>query len=307
MGWIRARFWSHFVVVWMLTVAVVTQWGSGPHLGLHALPMAVIASWAWAVHCASDRRTEVAEGFRAQHLTWNSLLRTGPLNAPSPLYRTTVQRMQNIERHLQGVARAHRLQRLTIAFSDGWDPAGDGNEAASLRDGRRAHVWLGSNWVGPGDTDHLPAVLEHELGHILRRDNERSTVLQAVGVLLTVLAAAWLPLAVAVLVAAALRLLYTCWVWHSELACDACAVRTCGRDAVIALWGRNTNLLRTLPQPARLGLVLRAASTHPPYRLRTWWAQRVNAPAAPGTHPLAGAPAPTAGPHLYATGLSREH
>ncbi|MFH8257827.1 M48 family metalloprotease [Streptomyces roseolus] len=199
--------------------------------------------------------------------------------------------MQSIERHLVCVARAHHLHRLTIAFSDGWDPTGDGNEAASLRDGRRAHVWLGSNWVGPGDTTHLPAVLEHELGHILRRDNERSTFLQAGGVLLAVLATAWLPLTLAVLVAAALRLLYTGWVWHSELACDARAVRTCGRDAVIALWRRNTDLLRTLPQPARRGIVLRAAATHPPYRLRVWWALRITA--SPGTvsHPLAVLPA----------------
>ncbi|MGW3387369.1 hypothetical protein [Streptomyces cinereoruber] len=199
--------------------------------------------------------------------------------------------MRNIERHLLGVARAHRLQRLTIAFSDGWYPAGDRNEAASLRDGRRAHVWLGSNWVGPDDTDHLPAVLENELGHILRRDNERSTVLQAVGVFLTVLVTAWLPLALAVLAAAALRLLYTGWVWHSEFACDARAVRTCGHVAVIALWRRNTDLLRTLPQSARLGIVLRAAATHPPYRLRVWWALRITAPPGAASHPLAVLPA----------------
>ncbi|MCX4827030.1 M48 family metalloprotease [Streptomyces sp. NBC_01142] len=289
-GWIRDRFWSHFVVGWMLTIAVITRWGSGPHLGLHALPMAVIASWVWAVHCASDRRTQVAEGFRAQHHTWNRLLRSRPPHAPGPLYSAAVQLMRSTESHLWAVAREHRLQRLSIAFTDGWDPAGDGNEAASVGAGRRAHVWLGSNWFGPGDTDHLPAVLEHELGHILRRDNARSTVVQAVGVLLVVLAAAWLPWSLAVLAAVALRLLYIGWVWHSELACDARAVRACGRNSVIALWRRNTALLRTIPQPARLWLGLRSATTHPPYRLRIWWARRISAPAAPKPHPLAAMP-----------------
>ncbi|MGC5266701.1 M48 family metalloprotease [Streptomyces cyaneofuscatus] len=291
MSWIRDHFWSHFVVGWVLTTAIVTQWGSGAHLGLHALPMAVIAGWAWALHGASDRRAQVAEGFRAQHHTWNSLLRSTPSQTPSPhLYNMFVQRMRNTERHLRAVAREHRLQRLSIAFTDGWTLAGDGNEAASVGDGRRAHVWLGSNWFGPDETAHLPVVLEHELGHILRRDNQRSTVLQAVGLFLVVLAAAWLPLPVAILTAAAIRVLYVGWGWWSELACDARAVRACGRDAVILLWGRNTELLRTLPRSARLWHGLRSASTHPPYRLRVRWARRISAPVAPGAHPLAALP-----------------
>ncbi|MDG4536844.1 hypothetical protein [Streptomyces sp. AV19] len=104
---------------------------------------------------------------------------------------------------------------------------------------------------------------------------------------LVVLAAACLPLPVAVLAAAALRLLYIGWVWRCELACDARAVRACGRGSVIALWRRNTDLLCTLPRPVRLWHALRSASTHPPYRLRVWWARRVSAPAVPGPHPLA--------------------
>lgn len=285
MGWIRNRFWSHFVVVWVLTATVIARWGSGTHLGLHAVPMAVVASWAWAVHCAGDRRAQMAEGFRAQHHTWNSLLRSRPPHGSSPLYNPFVQRMRSTERHLRTVTRDYQLQRLSIAFTDGWHPDG-GNEAASISDGRRGHVWLGSDWFGP-DTVHLPVVLEHELGHILRRDNQRSTVLQALGVLLMVLATAWLPLSVAVLATAALRLLYIGWAWHSELACDTRAVRACGRDPVIVLWRRNTELLRTLPRSARLWHGLRSAFTHPPFRLRIWWAQRISAPATPQTHPLA--------------------
>lgn len=287
MGWIRDCFWSHFVVGWMLTIAVITRWGSGTGVGLHALPMAAIAGWAWAVHSTGDLRTQVAEGFRAQHHTWNSLLRPSPSHAPSPLCSATVQRMRSTESHLRAVAREHRLQRLSIALIDGWDPDGKANEAASVSEGRRAHVWLGSNWFTPGDTDHLPAVLEHELGHILRRDNTRSTVLQAVGLFLVVLAAAWLPWPLALLSAAALRLLYIAWAWHSELACDARAVRACGRDAVIALWRRDTTLLRTLPPLARPWLVLRSATTHPPYRLPIWWARHLSAPAVPDLHSLA--------------------
>ncbi|MCQ1577173.1 M48 family metalloprotease [Streptomyces parvus] len=286
MWWIRDRFWSHFVVGWVLTIAVLIRWGSGTHLGLHAVPMAVIASWAWALHCTRDRRVQVAEGFRAQHHTWNSLLRSRPPHDASPFHRAFVQRMSHAEQHLRAVARAHRLQRLSIAFTDGWHPSGDGNEAASVAEGRRAHLWLGSNWFGPKDTMHLPVVLEHELGHVLRRDNQRSTVLQAVGVLLVVLATAWLPLSAAFVTAAALRLLYTVWVWHSELACDARAVRACGRDSVTHLWRRNVNVLRTLSPLARLEHGLRSVPTHPPYRLRIWWAQRVKAPALK-PHPLA--------------------
>ncbi|MFI5864733.1 hypothetical protein [Streptomyces sp. NPDC051546] len=285
-GWIRDRFWSHLIVAWTLMIAIVTQSGSGPRLGLHAIPMAVIASWAWVLHVASDRRTQVAEGFRAQHHTWNSVLRRPPLD-PTPLYRAVAERMRTTEEHLHTVARKYRLQRLSIAFVDGWDRDGDGHEAASLRDGRRAHLWLGSNWFAPEDTVHLPVILEHELAHIERRDNQRSSVLQAVGVLLSVLAAAWLPLPGSLLTAAALRLLYMGWVWNGELACDARAVRTCGRASVIVLWRRNTDLLRTLPRTARLWHGLRSASTHPPYRLRVWWALRVSAPAAPDSHPLA--------------------
>ncbi|MEH6376246.1 M48 family metalloprotease [Streptomyces sp. KLMMK] len=286
-GWIRDRFWSHIIAAWMLTIAVITQQGSGPHLGLHALPMAVIASWAWALHRASDCRTLVAEGFRAQHHTWNSLLRARPSHAPGPSYSAVIQRMRSTEDHLRAVARKHRLQRLSIAVIDGWDPAGDANEAASVGDGRRAHLWLGSNWFAPDDTIHLPAVLEHELGHILRRDNQRATALQAAGVFLVVLAAAWASWPVALLTAAALRLLYTGWAWHSELACDARAVRTCGRAPVTALWRHNTHLLRTLPTPARLRLSWKSVPTHPPYRLRLWWAQQVSAPSAAIPHPLA--------------------
>ncbi|MFD6329225.1 hypothetical protein ACFWGI_06550 [Streptomyces niveus] len=185
------------------------------------------------------------------------------------------------------MARAHHLQRLSIAFTDGWHPDCDGNEAASVSDGRRGHVWLGSDWFGPDETIHLPVVVEHELGHILRRDNQRSTVLQAAGMLLMVLATAWLPLTVAVLTTVALRLLYIGWAWHSELACDTRAVRACGRLPVIFLWRRSTELLRTLPWPARLWHGLRSAPTHPPFRLRIWWAQRITAPAAPAPHPLA--------------------
>ncbi|MFF7953609.1 M48 family metalloprotease [Streptomyces griseorubiginosus] len=194
--------------------------------------------------------------------------------------------MRTTERHLHAVARQHRIHRLTIAFVDGWDQDGHGNEAASLRDGRRAHLWLGSNWFGPEDTAHLPVVIEHELGHILRRDNQCSTVLQATGVLLSVLAAAWLPLLLAVLAAGVLRLLYTGWSWWTELACDRRAVRICGREAVIALWGRHTALLGDLPRQVLLWNGLRSASTHPPYGLRMWWARRTDVPSAVALHPL---------------------
>ncbi|MGW3957580.1 M48 family metalloprotease [Streptomyces sp. NPDC004752] len=296
--WIPKRYWSHIFVGWMVMTAIVTRWESDAHLGLDVLPMAVIASWAWALHRASALRDQVAEGFRAQHHTWNRHLRSRPPHDPSPLYSAFVQRMRSTERHLHAVARAHRLHRLTIAFVDGWDLDGSGYEAASLRDGRRAHVWLGSRWLGPDDTVHLPVVLEHELGHILRRDNQRSTVLQATGVLLTVLAAAWLPLFLTVLAAVVLRLLYIGWSWWTELACDGRAVRICGRDAVIALWKCHTALLGDSSRPVRLWKGLRSASTHPPYGLRMWWARRTDVPSVYEPHPLislsgAGGQAPT--------------
>ncbi|MFJ5951450.1 hypothetical protein [Streptomyces noursei] len=292
MGWIRDRFWSHIIVAWMLTVAVITQQGSGPHLGLHALPLAVVASWAWALHSDNDRRLQLADGFRAQHWSWNNFLRAPQPADPSPLYRAVVRRMESTERYLSVIARRHRLQRLTIALIDGWSQDGHADDAASLRQGRRAHIWLGSNWFDPRDTSHLPVLLEHELAHVLRNDNARAAVAQAVGMLLTVLAAAWLPLPAAALVAGALLLLYTGWSWWSELACDAQAVRTCGREAVIALWKRNCTLLNSAPRLARLWNGLLSACTHPPYRLRIWWAQHTEAPSTPASHPLTVPPTP---------------
>ncbi|MER5372596.1 hypothetical protein [Streptomyces sp. NPDC002553] len=286
MSWIRDRFWSHFVVGWVLVTVVLIRWDGSTRLGLHALPMALIASWAWALHWGRDIRVQVAEGFRAQHHTWNSLLRSWPPHDPSPLHREFVQRMGSAEQYLRAMVRAHRLQRLSIAFTDGWHPGCDGNEAASVSEGRRAHLWLGSNWFGPEQTIHLPVILEHELGHVLRRDTQRSTVLQAAGVFLVVLAAAWLPLSTIVPSVVALRLLYVGWVWHSELACDTRAARACGSEMVILLWRRNTGLLCTLSPLARMKYNLRSAFTHPPYWLRIWWTRRVNAPAT-SAHPLA--------------------
>ncbi|MFF3958491.1 M48 family metalloprotease [Streptomyces sp. NPDC001890] len=284
---ILRRYWSHLVIAWTMTATICARWESGTHLGPDTLPMAVIASWAWVLHCVSDLRVQVAEGFRAQHHTWNSILRSGPSHEPSPLYSAFVQRMRSTEEHLRAVAYSHRLHRLTIAFPDSWDQADDSRGAASLQHGRHGHVWLGSNWFEPNATAHLPVVLEHELGHILRRDNLRSTMVQAAGVFLMVLAAAWLPLDIAFLAAAALRLLYTGWLWGSELACDARAVRTCGRDAVIALWTHSAALQSTHPRPVRLWSGLCSAFTHPPYRLRIWWARRTDTPTTHGPHPLA--------------------
>ncbi|MCZ1011919.1 hypothetical protein [Streptomyces lydicus] len=284
--WIRRRYWSHFIVGWIVMTAVITQRGSGPHLGLDALPVAVIASLAWALHSDNDLRLQIADGFHAQHQSWNSILRAPQPADPSPLYRAVVRQMESTERYLGAIARKHRLQRLTIALIDAWSRDAYADEAASLRQGRRAHIWLGSNWFGPETAEHLPVVLEHEVAHVLRCDNSRSTVAQAVGVLLTVLAAAWLPLSAAALTAGALWLLCIARSWWSELACDARAVRACGRDAVIALWMRNSALQRSAPRPARLWNGLLSASTHPPYCLRIWWAQRTRAPFTLAPHPL---------------------
>lgn len=287
--WIRDRFWSHCIVAWMLMVAIVGRRGDGPHLGLDALPLAVIASWAWALHADSDLRRDIAEGFQAQHQTWNRFLRGRPPLDPSPLYTAVLHRMHATETYLHTIARRHRVQRLTVAFADSWSPLGHPHEAASIRQGRRAHIWLGSNWLGPDDTEHLPVILEHELGHILRRDNQRATALKAAGILLMVLAAAWLALPTAILVTVGLWLLNIIWSWWSELACDARAARLCGRDAVIALWERNTALQHDTPAPVRLWNSARSATTHPPYRLRLWWARHVSASAAV-PHPLATPP-----------------
>lgn len=43
-------------------------------------------------------------------------------------------------------------------------------DARSTGHGHRGHVWLGMRWLHPRHTAHLPAVLEHELAHLQRRD-----------------------------------------------------------------------------------------------------------------------------------------
>ncbi|MER5888065.1 hypothetical protein ABT160_29960 [Streptomyces sp. NPDC001941] len=285
---LQGRYWSHLVVTWVMVAVLAKRWSEGAPLGREVVPLAVIAGCAWALHARYDIGRDITIGFHAQQQTWNLHLSTlAPLN-PSPPYGQLLHRMRETEHYLHTAVRRHRVQRLTIAFPD---PIGYGlpHEAASLRQGRRAHLWVGTNWLGPEDSEHLPVILEHELGHIQRRDNQRITALQALLILLAILSTAWLTPLAALLSITALRLLHVAWSWKSELACDDRAVRQCGRDAAIAFWQRCA-----LSQPARplsglprLRNSLRSALSHPPDRLRLWRARRIQGPDGDRSHPLA--------------------
>jgi Zn-dependent protease with chaperone function len=270
---IRQDYWSHLLIGAMVTIAAATRWRSDTHLGLHGLLMAVIAGWARLLHFATDARREIIDGRQASRWTWASVQQAQDEPDASSCRGAEIRRMRTIDEYLSTIAQQHRLQQLTVAVVDRWDQRGHPKEAASIRQGRRAHIWLGSSWLAPEDADHLPVLIEHELGHVLRHDNQSILAVQATGILFVVLAAAWLPFSVAVLVAAVLWLLHTAWCWWKELACDARAVRVCGPDAVIALWAHAIALQVSSPRPVRLWKGLRSARSHPPSRVRIWWAR----------------------------------
>ncbi|MFE9468584.1 hypothetical protein ACFYNW_34035 [Streptomyces virginiae] len=81
--------------------------------------------------------------------------------------------------------------------------------------------------------------------------------------------------------------------WWAELACDAAAVRACGRTSVAAMWNADLADERTTSLTARAWNFIRAGHLHPPLRLRRGFA--LHAPLRPSgaPHPLSTLPSPS--------------
>lgn len=208
----------------------------------------------------------------AQHLTWDAYVRPARVPPePDALYVAMAERMRQTEQHVGDFAARHRLQRLSLALTG--HRLGDLHEAGAVRYRDRAHLWLGARWFHPADTRHLAALLEHELAHVRRSDTRRQTAVGTLAVAVSVAAAAWLPPSAAALVIGAVCGGLTAISWWSELACDTSAIRVCGADAVAAMWTLDIDEARTRSRLARTRDVLLAMRTHPPLRLRRWWAR----------------------------------
>ncbi|MFC8013953.1 M48 family metalloprotease [Streptomyces cinereoruber] len=81
-----------------------------------------------------------------------------------------------------------------------------------------------------------PAVLEHELAHLQRRDTGKRIAVETAAVTMVVLASGLLPLPAFVLTTAIAGTLTVLYSWWGELACDLAAARVCGRTAVANMW-----------------------------------------------------------------------
>lgn len=268
-GWGRNKQrGASLVVVAVLTCQTLATAVNGPH------PIAVYtafingAFWTWHGHYTSDRAT--SSGSFAQALTWDSL------------------RMRQTEGHVRAFAARHGLERVSIALP------GDRHsfkDARATSHGRRGHLWLGAHWFHPRHTQHVAPVLEHELAHVRRRDTRTRRAIEICALVAVTLAAGLLP-AWAFTAAALIAWTNTAGLhWWTELACDAAAVRACGRTAVAAMWTADIADVRPVKAPgqptalylamaaeratylaARAWNFIRAGHRHPPLRLRRWFA-----------------------------------
>ena len=242
--------------------------------------------WAWEGHYLADRA--VSGGQLAKLATWDLYVHPyTPPNDDEGLYMALAQRMRLTDQHVGAFAGRHGLKAISIALPRGPDAFG---EARSVRHGDCGHLWLGMCWFHPRYTHHLPAVLEHELAHLRRRDTRKRLVAETSAVAAVGLAAGLLSLPSAALTAVTVWLGVGAVHWWSELACDAAAVRVCGRLPVAAMWSADLAEERTMPWASRTRQTLRALYRHPPLRLRRWFARRAPLPLPDAHHPLTTTP-----------------
>ncbi|MER6432089.1 M48 family metalloprotease [Streptomyces sp900105245] len=265
-------------------VAVATE-VQGPH-PLLAVHGAVIAGCLWVLDGRDAQDRAVAAGARAQSLGWDYLLRPGRgVEVGSPLRAAMAERMRQTQHYVAAFAARHQLQCVSLALP--YNPSRDFGEARSARRGDRGHVWLGLRWFHPDHTQHLPAVLEHELAHLAHRDTRTSLTLETTALTVTVLAAGLLPAAQTTAVAAAEWLAVIAVRWAQELAWDAQAVRACGRDAVTRMWSADLQVARDTRRPfARTVHAVRCTHRHPPLHLRRWFARHAPLRLSAAGHPL---------------------
>ncbi|MFJ8752204.1 M48 family metalloprotease [Streptomyces sp. NPDC102441] len=278
------HYWSHITVAAAITgQAIVTLLrGPDPFFALYA---ALIAGGVWAWHGRAIQRASVADGWEIQALTWDIHVNRRPAPSDSELYRELTARMRQTGQHVRTGVGRHGLERITLATSS--EPGGY-SDARSTRHRALGHLWLGMRWFNPRHTRHLPAVLEHELAHLTRRDTTKRLVAETAAVTATALASGLLATGSFALTALGAWLLTTLYHWSVEIACDLHAVRACGREPVAEMWRADLALERSRPRALRIRGTLCALRTHPPLRLRVFCAMRlpVSTPLAPAAHPL---------------------
>ncbi|MFE0775412.1 M48 family metalloprotease [Streptomyces sp. NPDC058861] len=255
----------------IISEAVMTQLRR-PAAGI-AVAVAAAAGGLWAAQGRARQKSAIAMGSSAQALTWQPHAGRKPRPSDSDLYRHFAARMRQTSEHVRRTAAERGLEKVTLATSDETDSWAD---ARSTGHGRRGHVWLGMRWLHPRHTAHLPAVLEHELAHLQRRDTGKRIAAESTLMATVALAAGLLPLSDFVLTATAAWMLNTLFLWWGELACDFAAVRTCGRTAVADMWREDLEREWDRALLQRIWLTVRSVRTHPPKRLRILWAENVS-------------------------------
>ncbi|MCL3999133.1 M48 family metalloprotease, partial [Streptomyces lavenduligriseus] len=255
-----------------------------------AVGIAMAAGGLWAAQGRARQKSAVSIGAAAQALTWQPHTGRGPRPSDSDTYRHLAARMRQTTEHVRRTTAERGLEKVTLATSD---EAGSWADARSTGHRRRRHVWLGMRWLHPRHTPHPPAVLEHELAHLQRRDTGKRIAAESLAVTTASLAAGLLSLPAFILTAAAAWMLNTLFFWWGELACDLAAVRACGRTAVTAMWREDLDRERAHSTLLRIWVTARSLPTHPPIRLRILWAEHVPLPDVSGQepHPLHAAPA----------------
>ncbi|MFI0813530.1 hypothetical protein [Streptomyces echinatus] len=277
---------ASLVVAALLTCQALTTAVNGPHPIAAYNALVIGALWTWHGHHTSDRAT--SSGSFAQALTWDSFVRPAKVpDQPTALYLAMAARMRQTEHYVRAFAAQHGLERISLALP------GDRHsfkDARATGHGRRGHLWLGAHWFHPQHTHLLPPVLEHELAHLRRRDTRTRRVIETsalVGVTLAAgLLTTWAFTATALVAWTGTAALH----WWTELACDAAAVRACGRTRVAAMWTADIADEHTTSLNARAWTFIRAGHRHPPLRLRRWFA--LHAPLRPSDtpHPLSALP-----------------
>lgn len=284
LGEILQRHAGQAVVATAIISEVVMTQLRGPAAGI-AVGVAAAAGGLWVVQGRARQKSAIAMGPSAQTLTWQVHAGRKPDPSDSDTYRHIATRMRQTTEHVRRTTAERGLKKITLATSSETDSWAD---ARSTGHGRRGHVWLGMRWLHPRHTHHLPAVLEHELAHLQRRDTGKRIAAESAAVAVVGLAAGLLSLPAFALTAAAAWALNTMFFWWGELACDLAAVRVCGRTAVADMWREDLDRECARPVLPRIWVTVRSLRTHPPLRLRILCANHVPLPDARGqaVHPL---------------------
>ncbi|WP_437080842.1 M48 family metalloprotease [Streptomyces sp. enrichment culture] len=264
----------------IITEAVMTQL-RGPAAEI-AVSVAVAAGGLWVAQGRARQKSAVAMGATAQALTWQPHAGRRPRPSDGETYRHFAARMRQTTEHVRRTTAERGLEKVTLATSD---ETGSWADARSTGHGRRGHVWLGMRWLHPRHTAHLPAVLEHELAHLQRRDTGKRIAAESIAMAAVGLAAGLLSLPAFLLTAVAAWMLTILFFWWGELACDLAAVRLCGRTAVADMWREDLERDRARSLLPRIWVTACSLRTHPPMHLRILWAEHVPLPDVLGQEP----------------------